>query len=229
MDFLLNNFLSGIVTVLISICATIIPIPVVISKIVNKLIKANRANRVKIELKDTEKELLELSISKEKLEDILNAAIRQTEDVQQGKVAPTPFPEPPKNNFNFHLSIATTLKELYEKRNTDKSLKIISFSLAVIMSIIGTTILFSGILISLFTNKEIGWITTSSGAIIEVVASIYFWLVNRTMKEVKENSKQLEKTEDLFTAIELTEKISDTSVRDEAYRNIIDKLMNHEK
>ncbi len=226
MDFLLNNFLSGIATMLISICATIIPIPVVISKIVNKLIKANR---VKIELKDTETELQELSISKEKLEAILNALIRQTEDVQLGQDTPTPSPEPPKNNFNFHLSIATTLKELYEKRNTDKSLKIISFTLAVIMSIIGTTILFAGILISLFTNKEIGWITTSSGAIIEVVASIYFWLVNRTMKEVKENSKQLEKTEDLFTAIELTEKISDTSVRDEAYRNIIDKLMNHEK
>ena len=111
----------------------------------------------------------------------------------------------------------------------DKSLKKISFILAVSMSIVGTVILFTGIIISLFDNKEIGWITTSSGAIIEVVASIYFWLVNRTMKEVKDNSKQLEKTEDLLTAIDLTEKISDISKKDEAYKNIINNLMNRDK
>ena len=93
------------------------------------------------------------------------------------------------------------------------------------MSIIGTIILFIGIIISLFSTKEIGWITTSSGAIIEVVASIYFWLLNRTMKEVKDNSKQLEKTEDLLTAIELVEKIDDTKTKDETYKNMIDKLL----
>jgi uncharacterized FlgJ-related protein len=49
------------------------------------------------------------------------------------------------------------------------------------------------------------------------------------MKEVKDNSKQLEKTEDLFTAIELVEKISDVSVKDEVYKNIIENLMNQEK
>ena len=87
------------------------------------------------------------------------------------------------------------------------------------------TLTFVGILISLFTEKEVGWITTSSGAIIELVAGVYFWLVNRTMKEVKDNSKQLEKTEDLLTAIELVEKINDVKTKDDAYINIIDKLL----
>lgn len=174
---------------------------------------------------------MELTINENDLEAILNSVIYEKEDVQQDKDTSTPSsPKPPKYDINIlHSSKATTLKELYEKRNTDKSLKKISFTLAVIMSIIGTIILFTGILISLFTKKEIGWITTSSGAIIEVVASIYFWLVNRTMKEVKDNSKQLEKTEDLFTAIELVEKISDVSVKDEVYKNIIENLMNQEK
>lgn len=45
------------------------------------------------------------------------------------------------------------------------------------------------------------------------------------MKEVKDNSKQLEKTEDLLTAIELVEKIDDTKTKDETYKNMIDKLL----
>ena len=225
-DFLSNNA-NGIIAMLISILASTIPIPMIVKNIIEKL---NEANKTKIELKDAEKKLMELSINEDDLEAILNSIIYGKEDVQQDTDTSTPpSPKPPKYDFTLRSSKTATLKELYEKRNTDKSLKKISFTLAVIMSIIGTIILFTGILISLFTKKEIGWITTSSGAIIEVVASIYFWLVNRTMKEVKDNSKQLEKTEDLFTAIDLVEKISDISVKDEVYKNIIDNLMNQGK
>ena len=118
-----------------------------------------------------------------------------------------------------------TLEELYKKRNTDNFLKTVSFTLAVIMSIIGTIILFVGIIASFFSTKNVGWITTSSGAIIEVVAGIYFWLLNRTMKEVKDNSRQLEKTENLITAMELVEKITNTTEKDNDYKNMIDNLI----
>ena len=83
------------------------------------------------------------------------------------------------------INMNTNLRELYEKRNFDKNLKKISFILAVVMSIVGTAILFMGLIICLFTTEKIGWITTASGAIVEVVALIYFCLVNRTMKELK--------------------------------------------
>lgn len=222
-DFLSNNFYE-IATVLISICTAILPIPIIVRDIIKKL---NETNKTKIELKDSKKKLMELTVSDEDLESILNSTLYKQGDVQQDKNTSTPpSPQPPEHDFNIlYSSKSTTLKELYKKRNTDNSLKKISFTLAVIMTIIGTIILFTGILISLFTKKEIGWITTSSGAITEVVASIYFWLVNRTMKEVKDNSKQLEKTEDLLTAIELVEKINDEKVKDETYKNIIDKLL----
>lgn len=123
------------------------------------------------------------------------------------------------------INMNTNLRELYEKRNFDKNLKKISFILAVVMSIVGTAILFIGLIICLFTTEKIGWITTASGAIVELVASIYFWLVNRTMKEVKENSKQLEKNEDLLTAIELVEKIDDTKIKNETYKIVVEKLI----
>lgn len=226
-EFLTNNS-SEIITMLISIFATIIPIPIIVEKIIKNI---NETTKNKIEIKNAEKELMEITVSNDELEAILNSAINTNEGEEQNNPNSTPpSSKPPKNEFHIlYSSKATTLKELYEKRNTDKSLKKISFTLAVIMSVIGTIILFIGIIISLFTEKEVGWITTSSGAIIELVAGIYFWLVNRTMKEVKDNSKQLEKTEDLFTAIELVEKISDVSVKDEVYKNIINNLMKQEK
>lgn len=124
-----------------------------------------------------------------------------------------------------YSSRKATISELREKRDTDNLFKKVSFGLLAAMSIIGTFILFVGIMLCLFTDKSVGWITTASGAIIELVAGIYFWLVNRTMAEVKENSKQLEKAEDLLTAMELISKIGDEKLRDDTYRAIIEKLI----
>ena len=203
-DFLMN-FSSEIMTILVSILATVIPIPIIVKDILKRF---NEINKTKIEIKDAEKKLMELTVSKDKLDSIINSAININKDGEENTSESTsPYLQSPK--FDFHVTYSskkTTLSELYEKRTTDKFLKKISFTLAITMSVIGTIILFVGILISLFTEKEVGWITTSSGAIIELVAGVYFWLVNRTMQEVKDNSKQLEKTEDLLTAIELIEK-----------------------
>lgn len=118
-----------------------------------------------------------------------------------------------------------TLLELSEKRNTDKFFKKISFLLAIVMSIIGTIILFVGIILSFIFETKIGWIITSSGIIIEIVASIYFWLVNKTIKEVKENSIQLENTKNQITAMELVEKIENTQIRDTVYVEMIKSLI----
>lgn len=118
------------------------------------------------------------------------------------------------------------IEELYEKRRTDKQLKKISFILAVIMSITGTAILFVGIVVGIFVEIQSGWIASSSGAIVELIAGVYFWLFNRTTKEVRENGKQLEKHEDLRTALALAEKIKDDSIKNDVYKKMIEKLIN---
>ena len=113
------------------------------------------------------------------------------------------------------------LDELTIKRKIDNRYKTISFIIAVIMSISGTVILFLGIMF----YKNLGWVATTSGAIVECIAGIYFWLINRTMKEVRENSKQLEKNRDLLTALELVEKITDAKTKNETYETIVIKLI----
>ena len=217
LDFLQTNS-SEIITLLITILASILPIPFTIKELIKNY---NKANEVKLSKKKLQEDLSKIDISKEKLEELSKIL----EDVYNTSDTITENFSTVSINHTYTSSKKFSLDELYEKRNTDKFLKKVSFTLAVIMSVIGTVILFIGIIISLFSNKEIGWITTSSGAIIEIVASIYFWLLNRTMKEVKDNSRQLEKTEDLITAIELVEKINDTKIKDETYRNMIDKLL----
>lgn len=129
------------------------------------------------------------------------------------------------NILNYdYFSKKESLSEMQKKRQTDELLKIVSFILAVIMTIVGTIIIFVGVIAS-FVTKEFEWISIASGAIVDLIAFVYFWLVNRTMKEVKDNSKQLEKAEDIMTAIELAEKITDSETRNETYKNMIENLM----
>ena len=141
-DFLTKNS-SEIMTILVSILATVIPIPSIVKDILKRF---NENNKTKIEIKDAEKKLMELTVSKDKLDSIINSAININEDGEENASESTsPYPKSPK--FDFHVTYSskkTTLGELYEKRNTDKFLKKISFTLAVIMSVIGTIILFVG-------------------------------------------------------------------------------------
>lgn len=118
-----------------------------------------------------------------------------------------------------------TLLELSDKRNTDKLFKKWSFILAVIMSIVGTIILFSGIVLSFFLENKMEWVTIVSGVIVEFMAGIYFVLLNKTMAEVKENSQQLEDTKNQITAIELIENIKDDKTKDAVYQKMIESLM----
>lgn len=213
LDFLQTNS-SEILTLLITVLASMIPIPFTIKELIKNYKKAS------FDKKAIQEKLMKIEISKEKIDEISKIFENEISVEHIGS-------KPSSLNINnaYSSSKSISLDELYEKRNTDKFLKKVSFVLAVTMSIIGTIILFIGIVISLFSTKEIGWITTSSGAIIELIAGTYFWLVNRTMKEVKDNSKQLEQTEDLLTAIQLAEKISDSKTKDETYQNMINKLL----
>lgn len=204
-DFFMDNSIE-IIIALITFLVAFLSIPIAINYILKTF---NERNKTK----------------EDKLDYIFSSVTNINEDVKEKNCNFIPPQYKPSKFYITYSSKKAALDELYEKRNTDKFLKKISFTIAVIMTIIGTIILFAGILISLFTEKEVGWITTSSGAIIELVAGVYFWLVNRTMKEVKGNSKQLEKTENLLTAIELAEKINNAKTKDEAYKNMIDKLI----
>lgn len=218
MDFLLEFFKNThveIITVIITLLTTFLSTILTLKRINFNLLNEKKSKTARVEMLKQLNSNIKESIT----------TLSKNTDVQDNKND--------ENSDNSNSTIIeetvtyinTNLKELYEKRNFDTNLKKISCILAIVMSIVGTAILFIGLIICLFTTEKIGWITTASGAIVEIVASIYFWLVNRTMKEVKENSKLLEKREDLIMAIELVEKIDDTKIKNETYKNVVENLI----
>ncbi len=183
-------------SIILTVIITLITIPSTIIPILKSYKKASEKST--IELKDLERFTAEIKTAKN-INNTVHAVIMQRKG---------------------------TREELYEKRNFDKILKKISFALAIVTSILGTIILFAGVILSLCWDREINWITASSGAIFECVAGLYFWMVHKTTKEVNFNTRKLEKDEDFTTAVSLVEKIQNSEVKDDVYKNIILQLIN---
>lgn len=213
----------SILTEIIAVLMAVLSASLLSSKTVDKLVKNNLSKR-KIEIQYADDDTL-----KNMVKEYIDLYTKQLgeESSENDENAEQEMSLPMLNYLEKqHITIKeNALRELYIKRETDSELKKISFILAVAMSIGGTIILFVGIIISFILKSNIGWITVSSGAIIEIVAGVYFRLVTLTMKEVKDNSRQLEKTENLITVMEMVQSITDSSVKDEVYKVIIDRLL----
>lgn len=117
------------------------------------------------------------------------------------------------------------LKEIENSRKFNKKFKYIAYFLAMLISILGTILLFLGIIISFYNSMQLGWLTVSSGLIVELISVVYFWLVSKTTKEVEKDNDQLMREIDILLANELIDEIQDDKIRDETYAKIIESLI----
>lgn len=117
------------------------------------------------------------------------------------------------------------LKEIENSRKFNKKFKYIAYFLAMLISILGTILLFLGIIISFYNSMQLGWLTVSSGLIVELISVVYFWLVSKTAKEVEKDNDQLMREIDILLANELIDEIQDDKIRDETYAKIIESLI----
>lgn len=117
------------------------------------------------------------------------------------------------------------LKELDGKRRFNKKFKYLTHFLAIVISIIGTILLFSGIILSYKNSTQLSWLTVSSGVIVEFISVIHFWLVAKTTKEVKNDNDQLIEKINYLLANELIDKIQDDKIKDETYAKMIESLI----
>lgn len=125
-------------------------------------------------------------------------------------------------NFNAKKDSLLYLKQ---QIHTDTVFKKVSFYLAVIMAITGTTILFGGSIACFFFKNDLAWITVFSGSLTDVIATVFFWLINKTAKEVRLNNRQLERIEDFFAGVNLIERIEDTKIKDKTYQETVYRLI----
>ena len=100
-----------------------------------------------------------------------------------------------------------------------------SFSAALFISILGFILFASGVLISYFSNSNnIIQYSTISGAIVEIIAGLFFWLYSKATKQINIFHRSLLDTEKFLTAIQLVEKVT-TEQRNESYKLIINKIL----
>lgn len=123
------------------------------------------------------------------------------------------------------INKAELLKELDGSRNFNKKFKYITYFLAILISILGTILLFFGIILSYYSYGRLNWITVSSGIIVELISVIYFWLIAKTTNEVKKDNERLMREVDFLLANELIDKIQDDKIKDETYVKMIVSLI----
>lgn len=102
-----------------------------------------------------------------------------------------------------------------------------SFSAALFISILGFILFATGIIITYFfkTENAIQY-TTIGGAVVEIIAGLFFWLYSKAIKQINIFHTSLQSTEKFLTAIQLVDKIS-FDKRDETYINIIEKILSY--
>lgn len=101
-----------------------------------------------------------------------------------------------------------------------------SFSAALFICILGFLLFGGGVLLSYVVPEKQNVIpyTTIGGAVVEIIAGLFFWLYSKAIKQINIFHTSLQSTEKFLTAIQLVDKISPEK-RDESYKNIIEKII----
>lgn len=104
------------------------------------------------------------------------------------------------------------MKQNYHVQRLNQSR--IAFRLSFWGSIAGFIVIVAGIIMSICI-KDIAWIEVVSGAIIEVVSALFFYLSDRANEKISEFFLELQKDSDKKNARDLTMKITDEKIKNE--------------
>ena len=104
-----------------------------------------------------------------------------------------------------------------------------SFSAALFICILGFLIFVSGVILSYYSPTEsVIQYTTISGAIVEIIAGLFFWLYSKATKQINLFHSSLLGTQKFLTAIQLVNEISKDN-KDQIYSYIIKKIIDNKE
>ena len=104
-----------------------------------------------------------------------------------------------------------------------------SFSAALFICILGFLIFASGVILSYYSPTEsVIQYTTISGAIVEIIAGLFFWLYSKATKQINLFHSSLLGTQKFLTAIQLVNEISKDN-KDQIYSYIIKKIIDNKE
>ena len=103
----------------------------------------------------------------------------------------------------------------------------LTFRAALILSVLGIVIIFSGVALVLFNGQDFaGAITAAVGAVTEVVSAIVFRLNHETNNRLDEIGRDMQVIEAAQISMTLISKIEDPKKRDDAIRDAAKDLRN---
>jgi len=98
-----------------------------------------------------------------------------------------------------------------------------SFRLASSAAIVGLIIIIVGITMMYFSITESAYVTTAVGVVSELIATVFFYLYNRTILKMSEYHKNLVVTQNISLALKISEGM-EGQTKHEAQKMLIDRL-----
>jgi len=133
--------------------------------------------------------------------------------------------EPPKDVLSLMRRNVAELREYY---TINKQQARNAFSAAIFVCFLGFVLFGAGVVLSYVFPSTQGAVeySTIGGAIVEVIAGLFFWLYSKSIKQINLFHRSLQETQRFLTAIQLVEKISENG-RDTAYAYIIQSVVDN--
>jgi hypothetical protein len=98
-----------------------------------------------------------------------------------------------------------------------------SFRLSSAAAIIGLFIVIAGIIMMFFNKTEPAYVTTGAGVISEFIASVFFYLYNRTILKMSQYHQKLVLTQNISLALKITDEM-DKETKSKSLELLIDRL-----
>lgn len=129
--------------------------------------------------------------------------------------------EKEKNFFTKLVEINFKYLDQYYLQTQEQADK--SFRLASAASIAGLLIISAGIVMMFFSEVEPALVTTGAGVITELIASLFFYLYNRTILKMSQYHQKLVITQNISLALKISEDMKDEA-KIKVQEMIVDRL-----
>lgn len=106
-----------------------------------------------------------------------------------------------------------------------------SFKLSAFVGVIGFAVLITGIVLGFIDAKykDISYLSAAAGVITEMISGVFFYLYNRTVRQLKEYHDSLIDVQNILLSFKLIEDTVDLTIRPALIEKMIGFLISHKK
>lgn len=137
------------------------------------------------------------------------------------------LPEPTENKPEYFDSLVKiNIENLAAYYSLVKTHTSQSFKVSLLISVVGFALIGAGLVIDFeYDKKTIGYISTGSGVITELISGVLFYLYNKTIRQLKEYHDSLINVQNILLSFKLIESTTDEKVKAEMVTKMLEYLV----